>query len=98
MIAALRTPPAALKAGVLRSLQNVHLAFTGFLAKPRSEAIRAARRAGATMHGRPSAKATVIVRGRPNKLQAAGDEGGLKLMQIKRLREEGASRPLLNET
>lgn len=89
MIEALRHRPAVLKPGVLRSLKGVHLAFTGFLSKPRSEAIRAARRAGAIIHGGPSAQTTVVVRGRPNKLQAAGDEGGLKLMELKRLREKG---------
>lgn len=98
MIEALRNPPAELKPGVLRSLKGVHLAFTGFLARPRSEAIDAARLAGAIVHGGPSAKTTVIVRGRPNKLQAAGNDGGLKLMEIKRLREKGHRIVLLNET
>jgi hypothetical protein len=97
MIEALRHRPAVLKPGVLRSLKGVHLAFTGFLSKPRSEAIRAARRAGAIIHGGPSAQTTVVVRGRPNKLQAAGDEGGLKLMELKRLREKGHHIVLLNE-
>jgi BRCT domain type II-containing protein len=76
----------------------VHLAFTGFLSRPRSEAIRAARRAGAIVHGSPSAKTTVVVRGRPNAQQAAGKDGGLKLMEIKRLRERGHRITLLNET
>ena len=53
LIEALRNPPAALKAGVLRSLKGVHLAFTGILSKRRSEAARAARRAGAIVHGEP---------------------------------------------
>jgi serine/threonine-protein kinase len=97
MIAALRKPPAVLRPGVLRSLKNVHLAFTGFLGRPRSEAIRAARRAGAIVHGSPSAKTTVVVRGRPNAQQAAGKDGGLKLMEIKRLREKGHRITLLNE-
>ena len=39
-----------------------------------------------------------IVRGRPNPLQAAGRDGGLKLMEIKRLREKGQRIALLNET
>jgi BRCT domain type II-containing protein len=89
MIAALRKRPDALKPGVLRSLKGVHLAFTGFLSRPRKDAARAAKRAGAIVHGGPSAQTTVIVRGRPNKLQAAGKDGGLKLMEIKRLREKG---------
>jgi serine/threonine protein kinase len=98
LIAALRTPPASLKAGVLRSLKGVHLAFTGILMRKRREAARAARRAGAVVHGGPSARTTVVVRGKPNPLQAAGREGGLKLMEIKRLREKGHRITLLNET
>jgi eukaryotic-like serine/threonine-protein kinase len=97
LIEALRNPPAALKAGVLRSLKGVHLAFTGVLTKRRSEAARAAKRAGATVHGAPSAKTNVVVRGRPNPLQAAGRDGGRKLLEIKRLREKGHRITLLAE-
>lgn len=97
LIEALRNPPAALKAGVLRSLKGIHLAFTGILTKRRSEAVRAARRAGAVVHGGPSAKTTVVVRGRPNPLQAAGRDGGRKLLEIKRLREKGQKITLLDE-
>jgi serine/threonine-protein kinase len=97
MIAALKTPPRRLKAGVLRSLKGVHLAFTGILSRRRDEAKRAARRAGAIVHGGPSSKTTVVVRGRPNPLQAAGRDGGLKLMEIKRLRAKGHRITLLNE-
>jgi serine/threonine protein kinase len=98
MIEALSHPPAALKVGVLRTLKGAHVAFTGILSKPRVEAVRAARRAGAIIHGSPSAKTTVVVRGRPNPLQAAGRDAGLKLMEIKRLREKGQRITLLNET
>jgi serine/threonine-protein kinase len=97
LIAALAQPPPVLRPGVLRSLRGVHLAFTGFLSCPRSEAIRAARRAGAIVHGGPSTRTTVVVRGRPNVLQAAGRDGGLKLMEIKRLREKGHRITLLGE-
>jgi eukaryotic-like serine/threonine-protein kinase len=97
MIDALANPPPALKAGVLRSLKGVHLTFTGILSKRRSEAIRAARRAGAIVHSGPSRLTTVIVRGRPNPLQAAGRDAGLKLMEIKRLREKGHRITLLDE-
>ena len=97
LIAALSHRPAALKPGALRSLAGVHLAFTGILSKRRSVAVRAARRAGATVHGAPSAKTTVVVRGRPNPLQAAGREGGRKLLEIKRLREKGQRITLLDE-
>ena len=98
LIDALRNPPTALSVGVLRTLKGVHLTFTGILSKPRRDAIRAARRAGALVHSGPSSKTTVIVRGRPNVLQAAGRDGGLKLMEIKRLREKGHKITLLNDT
>lgn len=98
MIEALKQRPRMLAPGVVRTLKNVHLAFTGFLSKPRREAIRAATRAGATVHHAPSAKTTVVVRGRPNALQAAGKDAGLKLMEIKRLGEKGHRITILNET
>jgi serine/threonine-protein kinase len=98
MIEALGNPPPALKVGALRTLKGVHLAFTGILSKHRRDAIRAARRAGAIVHSGPSAKTTVVVRGRPNPLQAAGRDAGLKLMEIKRLRTKGHRITLLNET
>jgi serine/threonine-protein kinase len=98
LIDALQHPPAALRPGVLRSLKGVHLAFTGILTKRRSEAIAAAKRSGAIVHGAPSARTSVVVRGRPNPLQAAGRDAGLKLMEIKRLRDKGHRITLLNET
>ena len=99
MIEALRNPPAELKTGVLRTLKGVHLAFTG-ISRPAAQRrrSRAAKRAGAIVHGMPSARTTVVVRGRPNAQQAAGRDGGLKLMEIKRLREKGHRITLLNET
>jgi len=97
MIAALRTRPEPLKSGVIRSLKGVHITFTGIFAKTRKEVAKAARRAGAIVHSGPSAQTTVIVRGRPNVLQAAGREGGLKLMEIKRLREKGLRITVLTE-
>lgn len=98
MIQALRNPPVVLSTGVLQTLKGVHLAFTGILSQTRREAIRAARRAGAIVHGMPSARTSVVVRGRPNPLQAAGRDGGLKLMEIKRLRAKGHRITLLSET
>ena len=97
LIEALTHPPAPLKVGRLRSLKGVHLAFTGILSRTRSEAARAAKRAGATVHGAPSVKTSVVVRGRPNPLQAAGRDAGRKLIEIKRLREKGHRITLLNE-
>ena len=97
LIEALRNPPASLRAGVLRTLKGVHLAFTGILVRRRSEAIAAAKRVGAVVHGAPSAKTTVVVRGQPNPLQAAGRDGGRKLLEIKRLREKGHRITLIDE-
>jgi serine/threonine-protein kinase len=97
MIEALTARPQPLKAGVVRSLKGVHVSFTGIFTKKRRDVARAARRAGALVHSGPSAKTTVIVRGRPNVLQAAGRDGGLKLMEIKRLREKGHRITVLTE-
>jgi serine/threonine-protein kinase len=97
LIEALQNPPASLRAGVLRSLAGVHVTFTGILRTKREDAVAAARRAGAIVHSGPSSRTTVVVRGRPNPLQAAGRDGGLKLMEIKRLREKGHRITLLNE-
>ena len=97
LIEALRNPPAPLQAGIVRTLKGVHLAFTGILSRTRRDAMTAARRAGAIIHGMPSVLTTVVVRGRPNPQQAAGRDGGLKLMEIKRLRDKGHRITLLNE-
>lgn len=97
LIAALRTKPTRLDVGAVRTLKGVHLAFTGILTHPRREAAAAARRAGAIVHDGPSSRTSVVVRGTPNPLQAAGPDGGLKLMEIKRLREKGHRIVLLNE-
>ena len=98
LIDAIRNPPSTLKVGVLRSLKGVHIAFTGILSRTRKEAALAAKRAGAIVHSGPSSQTRVVVRGRPNPLQAAGRDAGLKLMEIKRLREKGQKITLLNET
>jgi serine/threonine protein kinase len=97
MIEALTNPPAALQVGAIKSLRGVHLAFTGILSTKRSEAAKAATRAGAVVHSGPSVQTTVVVRGRPNPQQAAGRDAGVKLMEIKRLREKGHRIVLLNE-
>jgi len=98
LIEALTHPPRRLTAGILRSLKGVHLAFTGILSVRRQDAVKAAARAGAIVHGSASARTTVVVRGRPNPQQAAGRDGGLKLMEIKRLREKGHRITLVSET
>jgi serine/threonine protein kinase len=98
LIHALEEQPAPMRLGAVRSLKGVHLAFTGILSVPRAEAVAAARRAGAIVHSGTSARTTVLVRGRPNPLQAAGKDGGRKLLEIKRLREKGVRITLLSET
>jgi serine/threonine-protein kinase len=98
LIAALKKAPPSLRVGLVRTLRGVHLAFTGILSQPRKDAIRAAKRAGAVVHGSPSARTTVVVRGRPNALQAAGRDAGRKLMEIKRLREKGHRITVLDES
>ena len=97
LIDALTNPPAPLKSGALRSLKGVHLALTGIFTVPRREVEKTAKRAGAIVHGMPSAKTTVVVRGRPNALQAAGRDAGRKLMEIKRLREKGHRITIISE-
>ena len=97
LIQALEQAPASMRVGAVKSLKGVHLAFTGILTVPRAEAAKAARRAGAVVHTGASAQTTVVVRGRPNPRQAAGKDGGLKLMEIKRLREKGVRITLLSE-
>lgn len=97
LIEALQTRPASLKSGALRSLNGVHLAFTGIFSKLRRDLQRAAKRAGAVVHGMPSKKTSVVVRGRPNALQAAGKDAGRKLIEIKRLREKGHRIVIISE-
>jgi hypothetical protein len=89
LIAALRQRPRELHFGRLRSLEGKRLAFTGFLSRPRGEAIAAAKRAGAIVQSKPGQSTDVLVRGRPNALQIAGRDGGLKLIEIRRLAARG---------
>jgi BRCT domain type II-containing protein len=69
----------------VKSLTGLNVAFTGFLSRPRSTAITAAKKAGAKVQSKPGLTTDVLVRGRPNVLQVAGDAGGTKLMEIRRL-------------
>ena len=89
LIAALRQRPKEPRLGRIRSLAGTHVAFTGFLSRPRSEAIAAAKKAGAIVQSKPGHSTDVLVRGRPNPLQIAGDAGGTKLMDIRRLAANG---------
>ena len=89
LITALRHPRTEPGFSRLQSLMGKKLSFTGFLSRPRSEAIRAARRAGAIVQSKPGRSTDVLVRGRANVLQIAGAAGGLKLMELGRLAARG---------
>jgi serine/threonine-protein kinase len=89
LITALRQRPPKLHLGRIRSLEGKRLSFTGFLSRPRSEAIAAAKKAGAIVQGKPGQSTDVLVRGRPNALQIAGTVGGLKLMEIRQQAAKG---------
>ena len=89
LMEALRRPHTTPHFGRVSSLKGKRLSFTGFLSRPRSEAIRAARKAGAIIQSKPGRSTDVLVRGRPNALQIAGAGGGTKLMEIRRLASRG---------
>jgi hypothetical protein len=89
LIAALRQRPRKVQLGRVKSLAGKRLAITGFLSRPRGEAIAAAKKAGAIVQSKPGQLTDVLVRGRPNALQIAGTVGGLKLMEIRRLAARG---------
>jgi hypothetical protein len=73
------------------------VSFTGFLSRPRRDAIAAARRSGATFQASPGPSTDILVRGRPNKQQVAGKSGGLKLMEIRRLASRGHRVTIIGE-
>jgi serine/threonine protein kinase len=97
LIAALRQRPPKLHLGRIGSLAGKRLSFTGFLSRPRSEAIAAARKAGAIVQAKPGESTDVLVRGRPNALQIAGSGGGLKLMEIRRQAARGHAVTLIGD-
>jgi len=97
LIAALRQRPTQLHLGRVGSLVGKRVSFTGFLSRPRSEAIAAARKAGAVVQSKPGSATDVLVRGRPNALQVAGTVGGLKLMEIRRLAARGHAVKVIGE-
>ncbi|MGE0556146.1 MAG: protein kinase [Gemmatimonadales bacterium] len=97
LIAALRRRPKTLPTGRVASLAGKRVSFTGFLSRPRREAIAAAKRAGATVQASPGPTTDVLVRGRPNALQVAGKAGGLKLMEIRRQAARGHRITIIGE-
>lgn len=89
LIAALRHRPKEPQFGRVGSLRGKRLSFTGYLSRPRSVAIVAAKRAGAIVQSKPGRSTDVLVRGRANALQIAGAAGGVKLLEIRRLAAKG---------
>jgi BRCT domain type II-containing protein len=73
------------------------VSFTGFLGRPRDEAIAAARKAGAIVQSKPGQSTDVLVRGRPNALQIAGKDGGSKLIEVRRLAAQGHKVTVIGE-
>jgi serine/threonine protein kinase len=89
LIAALRQRPAEARLGRVKSLDGKKVSFTGFLSRPRTEAIDAARKVGAIVQSKPGRTTNILVRGRPNALQIAGADAGSKLIEVRRLAEQG---------
>lgn len=97
LIAALRQRPAEQRLGRVKSLAGKRVSFTGFLAHPRSEAVAAAKKAGAIVQSKPGQSTDVLVRGRPNALQIAGKDGGSKLIEVRRLAARGHKVTVIGE-
>jgi serine/threonine protein kinase len=97
VIAALRQRPRQPRLGRVKSLAGKHLSFTGFLDRPRAEAVAAAKRAGAIVQSKPGRSTDILVRGRPNALQIAGKGGGSKLIEVRRLAAQGHKVTVIGE-
>jgi NAD-dependent DNA ligase len=89
LIKALRHRPKETHLGRIAGLKGMRVSFTGFLSRPRKEAIAAAKKAGAIVQAKPGASSDVLVRGKPNAQQIAGASGGTKLLEIRRLAAKG---------
>jgi serine/threonine-protein kinase len=89
LIAALHVRPKEPRKGRIDSLDGRSVSFTGILGRPRTDAVKAAKKAGATVQSKPGKSTDVLVRGRPNPLQIAGKDGGTKLIEIRRLAAKG---------
>ena len=97
LIAALRHRPREPRQGRVPTLKGKRISFTGFLVRPRSEAIAAAKKAGAIVQSKPGNSTDILVRGRPNALQIAGKDAGTKLMEIRRLAAMGHKVTVIGE-
>jgi len=97
LMAALRQRTKEPRLGRVSNLVGKHLSFTGFLGRPREDAIKAARKAGAVVQSKPGQSTDVLVRGRPNALQIAGKDGGSKLIEVRRLAAQGHKVTVIGE-
>lgn len=97
LITALRKRPTEQRLGRVKSLDGRRLSFTGFLERPRAEAIAAAREAGAIVQSAPGQTTDVLVRGRPNVQQIAGKDAGSKLIEVRRLAARGHNITVIGE-
>src|SRR5512144_65460 len=62
LIAALRPPPKEPSLGRVASLDGTRVSSTGFLVRPRADAIAAARKAGALVQSKPGPSTDILVR------------------------------------
>jgi eukaryotic-like serine/threonine-protein kinase len=97
LIAALRKRSTAPSLGRTDSLKGKRVSFTGFLVRPRADAIAAARKAGALVQSKPGPSTDILVRGRPNAQQIAGKDGGSKLIEVRRLAAQGIKVTVIGE-
>jgi NAD-dependent DNA ligase len=97
LIAALRQRPKEPRLGRVSSLAGKRLSFTGFLMRPRNEAIAAAKKAGAIVQSKPGKLTDVLVRGQPNAQQIAGKDAGSKLIEVRRLAAQGHKVTVIGE-
>jgi serine/threonine-protein kinase len=97
LIAALKERPKQQRLGRVRSLDGKHVSFTGFLVRPRADAVAAAKKAGALVQSKPGQTTDILVRGKPNALQIAGKDGGSKLIEVRRLAGQGVKVTVIDE-
>ena len=97
LIAALRNPPKEPRLGRVDSIAGKRISFTGFLGRPRNEAIAAAKKAGAIVQSKPGKATDVLVRGQPNAQQIAGKDAGSKLIEVRRLASQGHKVTVIGE-
>jgi NAD-dependent DNA ligase len=97
LIAALKTRAKEPTLGRVKSLAGKHVSFTGFLVRPRAEATKAAKKAGAVVQSKPGQTTDILVRGRPNAQQIAGKDGGSKLIEVRRLAALGVKVTVIDE-